>query len=1009
MRIKTVFTGLLVFVALFSLEADDRLFFTSMGTRDGLPNAAISAIVQDAKGFLWFGTQGGLVRYDGYSFKVFENIPFEKNAFSHNQVQTLFLDGDYLWVGTYGGLNRLDLKTEQITKYLHDPLDPESLRADLVSAIARDKQGRLWVGTAKGLDLLDEESGHFTRYEQNDPADPLSNVLIRDLHLDASGMFWVATHGRGLFYRDSESSRFIQVPQQANGSRSLPSVFIMSISEDPDGELWFGSWFGGISRLTDRAAFEFETIRLEDDRIYFVAALDSRKVLAGSWGGGLFIYDTENGSIVRKQHSDGQGSIPNDVVYSVYLDTNQVYWIGTNGGGPARSERVDSRYRMFMHDPDREDTLSAGKVTALVEDHDGLIWVGMYNGGLNLLDPVSGKVKRYVHDNNDPNSLPDNIINDLFIDSFGKLWVLSNGGFAQYNRELDNFTVHLPDPDNPHAIADLVTYTIQEAPDGNLWLGTFTHGLNLYERASGRFLQFPPDAASDTAPADSLVYALEFDEQGRLWVGYNNGLDRYENGRFIRYRYDMNNPEGISSNTIRNMYLDSRKRLWLGTVGGGIMRYNPESDTFSHFTKKEGLPDNTVRSILEDDKGDLWIGTATGIGIIDGDDGFVRGYTVYNDLKDRDFHTGALKSRDGYLYFGGQNTIYQLDPLDRSSIREDPRLVLSELLVNGKTYRSAEENLSAAYVNKLELSYQENNFSISFASADYRDPDRNMYSYKLENYDKDWSVPSFNRTVSYTNLPGGTYTLKVRVSDNDGYWNDEALQLPVRISSPPWLSPPAFLFYFIALVGLGFMVASLMGKKSLQLKIIELMRVQTELEEANKRLDELSTLDGLTGIPNRRRLDQLFPRLYAEAAREKKSLSVIMLDIDFFKGYNDYYGHLKGDEVLKAVALVLTKTLERETDFVARYGGEEFIAILANTSQKGVYLVAERMRKAVEEEAMPNAASSIAPVITISAGTASAIPEYGKDPARIIDQADSALYKAKSTGRNRTIQTHGRE
>jgi len=988
-----------------SAGAEERPFFSTLGTAEGMPNSSISSIVQDHKGFLWFGTQGGLVRYDGYTFKLYENEPFAANVLSHNQIQTLFLDDEVLWVGTYGGLNRLDLKTDRITQYLHDPDDPASLGGNLVTALERDAAGRLWVGSTEGLDRLDEKTGTFTHYRVEE-ADPraLPHQFIRDIHRDVTGTLWIGTSGGSLARYEDATDDFFRIPWDAGNPAALPSRYVMSIAETEDGELWFGTWFGGISRLKDRDTLEFETLKWAEDRIYFVSAIDGDRLFVGTWGGGLYAYTISTGAVDRYRAADGPGAIAGDVVYSAFLDSNSVYWIGTNGGGVSHSERKDLNYAMFLHDPEKPGSLASGKVSSILEDHTKTLWVGVYNGGLNRLDPQTGTFRHYRRDAGNKRSLPDDIVNSMYEDRQGVLWIATNQGLARYDRAGDDFTVFTHDPEDPDSLADSVVYCVEESPEGDLWVGTYTRGLDRYERATGRFIHYPPRGEDPQGPLDALVYDLEYDRRGRLWIGYNHGLDRLEDGVFTHYTYNSADAAGISSNSIRHLFRDSRGTLWLGSVGGGLMRYDDQTDTFMHFTKKQGLIDNTVRSILEDGDGNLWVGTSTGIGFIDKSTSFFRGYSVYNDLKDREFHTGAFRGHDGLLYFGGQSAVYRLNPFNEAAQAQPPRLLVSEISINGRSIDDDEAYpTTAAYIESLNLKYDANNVMISFAVVDFRAPSRNLYSYKLEGFDDDWSQPSTNNTATYTNLPGASYTLRIRAADNDGIWNDEALALPLRVGMPPWLTPWAFIAYFAILVGVGYLIATMRTESRMRAKIIELTQVKADLEAANRRLDEISTLDALTGLSNRRRLDQLFPLLAADGAREKKSLSVVMLDIDFFKNYNDRYGHPKGDDALVAVAGVLKTSLERATDFIARYGGEEFIAVLPNTDSGGAERVAERMRRAVESLGLRHESSSVARVVTISAGIATGIPDSARAAFDLIEAADQALYQAKSQGRNRVV------
>ncbi|GAB1484830.1 hypothetical protein MASR2M78_36480 [Treponema sp.] len=612
--------------------AEDLSYFSTLSARDGLPNVAVSSIVQDQLGFLWFGTQGGLVRYDGYEYKTYVNAPFEKDVLSHDQVQTLFVESTTLWVGTYGGLNKLDLMTDHFTHFKHDPDTDASLANDLIIAIERDALGRLWVGTSKGLDLFDEKTLSFKHYLL---------VQMRDSeipHLDKTGTLWVAISGGGIAVYNETEDAFERIRSKKGDPSSLPNDLVMSISEGDEGTLWFGTWAGGLSRLIDRENYDFKTTFFEDDRIYFVNAQDPNHIFVGTWGGGLFDLELSSGEIRRYKAGTGPGSLPNDVLYSSLLDSNGVFWFGTNGGGLARTEKRVERYEVMIHDPDNKNSLSPGKVSSILQDPEGFLWVGVYNGGLNRYNPLTRTFKHYRHDAKNPRSLGDDIVNYLFVDSEKKLWVSTNNGLCLYNPKTDDFTVFLHDDQDSSSIADSVVYVMEEAPDGDFWIGTYTQGLDRYEKATGRFIHYPPDLNNPLSPSGSLVYSLEYDAEGNLWIGYNNGLDRMnKDGSFTRYHYDLDDTDGLSSNTVRTIFRDSKGQLWYGTVGGGLMRYDAVSDRFIHFTKKEGLPNNTVRSILESDTGAIWIGTASGLGVISVDGNYFRGYSVFNELKDRTF------------------------------------------------------------------------------------------------------------------------------------------------------------------------------------------------------------------------------------------------------------------------------------------------------------------------------------------------------------------------------------
>lgn len=988
-----------VFAAAEAFGAQTPFRFSTVGAREGLPNSSVAAIVQDSRGFLWFGTQNGLVRWDGYTFKLFENVPFVQDTLVHNQIQTLLLSGETLWIGTYGGLSRFDLRTESFTTYRSDPEDPGSLGADLVIALCEDSGGRLWVGTSRGLDRMTEK-GTFDHY-RSIPGDPrsLGADLIRSVFEDSRGVLWVGTSGGGLARYQPLSDDFDVV--RAGPGSSLPSDYVMSISESPSGELWFSFWYGGIARLADPASQRFEHVRLPDDRTYFVDARAGDVILAGSWGGGLFAYRPGPGTLERYRAEDGPGSIAGNVVYSSLLDSDGSFWIGTNGDGVSRTECSDLRYEAFQHSAD-PGSLSAGKVSAILEDSAGRLWVSIYSGGLDRRDPGKTSFTHYRRDPRDPRNpraLPDDIVNALFEDSRGEIWIATNGGLCRYDEETGDFDVFRNDPKDPDSFADQVAYSLAEAPNGDIWVGTYTKGLDRYERSTGRFVHYPPDETDPSKPGAALVYALAQAPDGSLWLGVGNGLERYSDGAFTRYRYDPEKPDGLAALSVRSLLVDSRGALWLGTVGGGLQRLiDPGSGVFQRFGRAEGLPDNSVRSILEADDRAIWVGTPSGLAVVDADRGAIRGFSVFNDLKDRDFHVGAWKSRDGSLYFGGQGAVYRIFPAPEVPGRKAPRLLVSELRIGGSPSRDL---TAPSYLDSVELPYDGNSFSISFAAADFRDPERNRFSYYLEGFDKTWSPVSTARSATYTNLPGGVYVFRVKASDNEGVWNEDALALRIRVLSPPWLTPPAYVLYFVLLAGLVYLSASTLRGRELKAKVRELTELKGRLEEANGRLSDLSLQDGLTGVANRRRLDAELERAHASAVRDRHPLSVLMVDLDHFKNFNDRYGHLAGDEALRSVADILRLEVPRASDFVARFGGEEFSILLPNTTKEGAARVAERIRSRVEALGIPNEAAAPTSVVTLSVGIASLVPEPDSTPESLVAAADEALYRAKAAGRNR--------
>lgn len=990
---------------------DRQAHFVKISTAEGLPNNSISALVQDRKGFLWIGTQGGLVRWDGYEYLLFENEPFKENVLPHNQIQTLWLDdaAEALWIGTYGGVSRLDLKTHQFTSWKQDPEDPGSLGHDVVTAIARDTQGRLWVGTLNGL-YRQESSGSFRAFKPADgpagtPETPgaLAGAVVRSLHRDEQGRFWVGTSTGGLALYVPEAEAFRIWRPETSRPSSLPSAAVMDIDVDRQGRFWFACWDGGLAYSDNPETGRFETVRTEDLRLYAVNAQDPLLIRAASWGGGLFEYEPIVRRVTRHVNSPRAGSLSNDVAYSLLLDANGDFWVGTNGGGLNRLNRDEGYYETLQSDSQRPETLAPGKVTTLLRDRRGLLWAGVYNGGLNRYDPAFDRFTRFKHDGARPGSLPNDIVNALFEDPATGLWVGTNQGLALFRPATQDFLVLSGNPDqlpSPEGLPDTIFYSIARAPEGRLWLGTYTQGLVLFDPVRRQAVRhFPPDPQGTQGPADGLIYSLAVDGRGRLWMGTNKGLSSFDGQSFTHYRYGAQNPGGLSSDTVRSLYTDSLGRLWIATTGGGLLSRDPEEERFRLFTRAQGLPSNNVRSVVEDARGGLWVGTSAGLAVLPLGQTRFRGLTVFNSLQDRDFHTGALRDANGDLNFGGANVIYRFNPASLPQSLRPPRLRLSSVTRAGQSLGEVQ----APYLERLHLNWYENQFAVSFSVLDYRDPSKNRYRFYLEGFEDTWRPEGRTHRAEYTNLPGGRYTLRIQGANPDGLWDEDYFALPIEVDSPPWAQPWAYVFYLVGLVGLGWIGAALVSRAELHRQVVELRRLKSDLEGANIRLSELTRLDGLTEIPNRRRFDEALSQAYAQAVRDQSTLSLLMIDLDYFKAYNDHFGHLKGDEALRTVAQTLRDHIERVTDLVARFGGEEFAVLLPTTEAEGAVGVAERLRQAVENLRIPHPVSLVGPFLTISVGIASLKPERGTLSQSLVRLADQRLYLAKDRGRNRCV------
>ncbi|MFP4430562.1 MAG: two-component regulator propeller domain-containing protein [Spirochaetaceae bacterium] len=948
--------------------------FNPISRAEGLPSNAVSSIQQDGRGFMWFGTQGGLAKYDGRKFEYYRNIPFEEDSLPHDLVQTLYYheEEDTLWVGTYRGLARHRIGEAGFTTFSHDTEDPSSLSNDVVIAIDRDDEGTLWIGTQDGLNRMVSE-GVFER------VDTVSEV-IRDLFVDRSGTLWVGGYG-GLERWDPRSKRL------EKADIDLPSDYVMAIEELRPGVLLLACWGGGLVEYHTKTGMT-ETRAFADDRLYAVRAGSDGTLWAGSWGGGLFAVAPDG---TEYHFSDADDSLASPVIYSIHQDKAGLIWIGTNGGGLYRLSPRQRNYRAFHHDPERPGSLPPGKINAVHRGADRTLWVGTYGGGLARYDEATRRWVTYRHEPEDPYSLANDIVTGISEDSQGNLWILSNGGLQRFDPERGTFLrwgVHVY-PEAP--LTGEIIYAFTEDREGNYWIGSYRHGVERYDRESGTLVRYSNDPEDPATLSNNLVYDLLEDSEGTVWVATNGGLNRYrpETDDFQRFLYDPDDLTGPSGNTIRVLYEDTKQRLWIGTVSGGLNRFVRETETFVHLTAKDGLSNNTILGILEGADGRLWLSSQQGISSYNPETGMIDVLDERDGLYGSEFNNGHHQDPDGTLYFGGSHGVTRINSAIGGVNFHVPEVQITDVTVFQESLDPYRPTFNGA---EITLSPSENFVGFEFVGIDYESPHSNQYAYKLAGFDEDWVLAGTRNYATYTNLPPGRYRLMVRAANADAVWSTEPAELVLRVEAPWYVTWWAVVGYALILVLLFRGILKLREAHVLSAKNRALEESNSKLAQANAELGRLSIRDSLTGAFNRRYFDGKLTEEWHRARRSGDWIALLMADVDYFKLYNDTHGHIAGDSCLISVSQIMERQLVRTTDAVARYGGEEFAILLYGTDLPGGLAVAERLRKAVESQNHE---------VTISIGVAAMQPAKGQSALDLVAAADRGLYQAKHTGRNR--------
>ena len=769
-------------VQLPMVDAND-LRFSRLSTTQGLSQTRVQQIVQDDEGFIWFGTQYGLDRYDGYKFKVFSHDPARTNSLSGVYIHSLFKDrSGSLWIGSDQALDRFDPRTETFIHYplqapglgaiqaavldinqdkdaaiwlatgvglfrlvpttgtmrlfQHDPSDPSSLSNSEVQSTLQDRHNRFWVATRSGLDEFDRRTGKVTLHVP--VGGPIREFLVYE---DRVGLLWLAYasgSGAGLATFDPVTN---VLSHYAFASKDIPGAAytgIYAITEDREGNLWVGTGGLGLLRL-DRASRTFLRYRnapedpesLADDHI--TALIEDRE---GNMWVGLHAKEP-NVFAVRPRlfrhviHSLGKNGAGESLVSCIFQDHRGVLWIGTTGG----LNRLDPQGGVTTFFRTAERGVSAG-VVSIVEDPSGVFWLGTVGQGLKRFDPRTGGIKTYVHEVSDPNSLSDDVVRDLRFDGPGRLWVSTWGGFDEFDIATERFT--------EQKLAPLTYGEFAQDRHGSLWIGSFSSGLTRFNPRNSEVMRFTHTDQSGAISNDNVFFSF-IDSRDQLWLATQDGLDkRNADGTFTAYR----EADGLGGNAVSCILEDPFGNLWLST-NRGISRFDPRSQVFTNYSAAEGLGDLTG-----------W--------------------------------DACFRSPDGEMFFGGFSGLIAFYPERIVDTPSRAPIRLTELRINGQAvsiHAAGPLKQSIVYANEITLSDEERNFSLEFASLNFLNVGGTRYRYKLDGLDSRWNeTGSDQRVVSYTSLPPGTYVFRSQAAVGRGPWTEPGATLRLRVLPPWWKS-----------------------------------------------------------------------------------------------------------------------------------------------------------------------------------------------------------------------------
>lgn len=849
-----IFIFYLFFLFCFSMNAFAEyhdIQIKRLDRSDGLSNSNVLSIEQDSFGFVWIATESGLNRFDGKNFVSYKHNRFQSNSLACNAINKLLIDkegclwiatthegldrynhetdtfihyfptgkkGDIsgpaitdlslsyngnIWVATYyDGLNLFDKRQNKFTHYRVDENNPNSIRENIILKVYEDRQKQLWVGyRTKGLSVLDIESGKAIHFA-NDPSDPCSlpsNIVLAILQ-DRYDNIWIGTE-RGLSLYNKNTKKFINFLHNPNNPKSLISDKVMTICEMDDGKIWIGTENGGISIL------DISFPIMNPDKIEF------QNIYSG----------------------DSKEMLTHNSVYSLFQDCYGNVWIGTFGGGINFISKYPDFFSKLEYIPysSHKHSLNYRIPWGICEAPDGKIWIGTDGGGINVLNPVTGEVEVIKAS---PQTIGDNAVLCALTDSKGRMWFGTyRGGIAYYDSSTGKFRQFIHDSHDNSSLPSMDVRTIFEDKSGKILVGTMD-GLCLFNPVTGKFNTY----TSKDGLVGNNCRAIAEDKNGNYWIGHHGGVTLLNKDLSVKecFYSDRNNEKSLLSENIYTIYKDRKGKIWLGTENGLSYR-DEQENSFVHYTTNEGLEDNAVRAITEDENGFLWLSTNNGISRFDPLNQHFINYNYKDGVPLGEFmDNSCLRSQNGLIYFGSRNGLCYFSPSHLLKHIEVPRVNLTRFdLFNEPLSPYVEGALkkNIIYSDKVDLSYDQNVFSIHYSVTNFALQKKTVFRYKMEGLDTQWIEDREHGFASYKNIPPGDYVFKVEASVNNQDWSSEMAVLNIEILPPVWLRWWMKLIYLLLCLSIAIYLYRiyryrLILKRNL---LIEKLHLK-EVEELNK-------------------------------------------------------------------------------------------------------------------------------------------------------------------------------
>jgi signal transduction histidine kinase/ligand-binding sensor domain-containing protein/DNA-binding response OmpR family regulator len=821
--------------------------FENFTSKINLPNSSVTTIKQDYLGYLWLGTQNGLVKYDGFSVKVFQPKNNNLGSISGRGITSIFEDRNKtLWIGTMSGLNKYNHEDGSFEIYQHKFGDSQTLNSDSIQCIYEDSKNRLWIGTTIGLNLMDRDHNLFANFnfvvgtsEASNNIDSKGSFLcVRAITEDPnSGNLFIGTDKNGLWMFNPNKGEFSKynITNFRNADQKIG--WIQSLYKSKTNKLWIASNHSLSSLDLQTGEFKSYIDFSIQSNIYaesscymhgsVLEGLDGLIWFGFVWGeNGVFCVDPTTGKVYQyKLNKSAAKNTFDNMIFTVFRDRSNIIWAGTLDRGLWKLDERKCRFQFIKHNPEDSNSLSNSYIHDVVYDPRGYMWIST-KSALDRYDLKSGQISHFLQ-------------NQKYLTS------------SRYKTEIDR--------------------------QGNIWIGS-EFGLLKFDPDNNTYQLFCNNPKDKINLLKKSIFRMLLDHRGKLWIGTMNfGLYTYDikKNKLTLYHHNPEDKSSLSGDKIRSIYEDESRTIWIGTNESGLNKYNSKTNDFTHFglecispiiedylgnfwvtdyftglnlvdrtngkilenyNSSNGLPFTEIAQILGDNNGNLWLGTRKGLSKFDIKKRTFRNYTREDGLPDETFlaYHPAKDSR-GRMYFITSKglLIFQPDEVKDDSI--PPQIVLSNVSLFNRPNNN--NSLGFSPVSKeLILPYNYNDLRFDYIGLQYSEPSNNKYKYKLENFDNDWIEAGTQRNATYTNLDPGEYVFKVMASNSDGVWNYQPASIKIIITPPWWFTTWAYLMYFLTILLITYVTWKLQLKR---------IRLKQEVEMSKFEAQKLLEVDGV--------------------------------------------------------------------------------------------------------------------------------------------------------------------